>query len=156
MALLLAKKNIDVIATEINEVSYNQAINQIQKNHLEGKIQLVKSTGGILKFLEKFFPVDCVFSLPPYYAEKTQGTAKKKGFQGINSELYSFGEDSDFSISLIKEWLEYPSIPYLIILWRNEESLQKALEKEKRSINLLKKIEILAGTRKRIVTIMSH
>ena len=114
MGLLLAKKKIHVLATEINPNSFQSASKQIQLNKLENYITLVESKGGILDYLSDSFPVDCVLSLPPYYADDTKELPKKKkGFMGTDSELYSFGEDIDFSLQLFKEWFELNSSTFL-------------------------------------------
>ena len=121
MSLLFAKKGVKVIATEINELSFTSALHQIQLNNAAQLITLIKSEGGVLNYLEKYFPVNCVLSLPPYYATKNRHLPKssKRGFQGTDSELYSFGEDIDFSLTLLNEWYALNSSKYLIILWKN-------------------------------------
>ncbi len=154
MALLFAKKNVKVLATEINDFSFHSAQRQVQLNDLENKITLIKSEGGILDYLENYFPIDCVLSLPPYYASNTKDLPKgTKGFLGTDSELYSFGKDLDFSFALIDQWYQIKLSRYLTILWKNHTSLEKALEK----INSLSVenqiVEIKAGTRKRYLTI---
>ena len=155
MSLLFAKNGVKVIATEINELSFASALHQIQLNHADQLITLIKSTGGIFDYLEKYFPVDCVLSLPPYYAADTKHIPKpsKRGFQGTDSELYSFGEDIDFSLALLNEWYQLHSSTYLIILWKNLESVDKALSIIKSFKINNQTIEIKAGTRKRYLTI---
>lgn len=157
MALLFARNNVEVIATEINESSFLQAQKHIEINKVEAQVTLVKSEGGILNYLEEdYFPADCVLSLPPYYGEKTKIPPKKKGFQGIESELYSFGEETDFSLRLFDEWYDTGSIAYLCILWKNIEAMQKALLTKKNFQVQTQQFEIKAGTRTRILTIMKH
>lgn len=154
MALLFAKRKVKVIATEINVLSFQSAQKQIQLNNISHLVTLIKSEGAILDYLEGYFPVDCVLSLPPYYAADTKSLPKSsKGFQGTNSELYSFGEDIDFSLELFRQWDKINSSKYLIILWKNQLAVEKALVK----INSLSVknqiIEIKAGTRNRYLTI---
>ncbi len=154
MSLLLARNNIQVIATEINLNSLQSAFKQVKINNLEKYITLVESNGGILDYLTEYFPVDCILSLPPYYADESrQLPKKKKGFRGIDSELYSFGEDIGFSLQLLREWFELNSSTFLIILWKNLESLENALEKIEELPIKNRIIEIKAGTRKRFLTI---
>ena len=87
MALLLAKHKVSVIATEIDDYSYVSAQKNVYLNNLNDSITLVKSEGEILSYLEKFFPVDCVLSLPPYYGNETKNQIRKKrGFRGKDSE----------------------------------------------------------------------
>lgn len=153
IALLLAKNNIQVIATEINEDSIKTALKQIQLNKLESNVTLVKSE-GILNYLEHFYPIDCVVSLPPYYAANTKDLPKSsKGFMGTDSELYSFGADSDFSITLLKEWATIRLSTFLVILWKNLESVEKALQIMKTFQVENQIIEIKAGTRIRYLTL---
>ena len=154
MALLFAKKNVKVIATEINEKSFQSAVKQIKLNHLENNISIIKSSGGILNYLKDYFPVDCLLSLPPYYANNTRKLPKKvRGFQGIDSELYSFGEGTGFSSALLKEWYETNSSEYLCILWKNFESVEKVFLSFDENTVTNQTIEIKAGTRTRYLTI---
>lgn len=154
MALLFGKKNIKVIATEINDLSFQSAKKQIQLNNLDHVVTLIKSEGTILENLERYFPVDCVLSLPPYYAADTKSLPKSsKGFQGTDSELYSFGEDIDFSLSLFRQWKISDSSKYLIILWKNQLAIEKALTKINSQSVENQIVEIKAGTRHRYLTI---
>ena len=153
IAMLLAKNNIKVKATEINEESIKIALKQIQLNKLERNVTLVKSE-GILDYLKDYYPVDCVVSLPPYYAANTKYLPKSsRGFRGIDSELYSFGEDSDFSIALLKEWATIRLSKFLVILWKNFDSVEIDLQILKCFHVENQIIEIIAGTRKRFLTI---
>lgn len=154
MALLFAKNNVQVIATEINPDSLQSAHKQVLINKFEERIKLLKSDGGILDYLQKYFPVDCVVSLPPYYADETKSLPRsKKGFRGVDSELYSFGQDIDFSVQLLQEWSTCNSSNFLCTLWKNHSSLEKAIVLMN-ELNLThKSIEITAGTRKRYLTI---
>jgi methylase of polypeptide subunit release factors len=161
MALLFAKKNIEVIATEINNESVISAQKQIELNNLSQKITLKQSQGDILQYLEKYFPVDCILSLPPYYAEKTKlKVPKKRGFLGVESELYSFGEETDFSTKLIEEWIEmqkkFKKQTFLSILWKNQKSMEKVFLKFEKNDLSTQIIEILAGTRIRYLTISKY
>jgi len=156
MALLLAKSNVQVIASEIDEKSFKFANDHVKINNLEEKITLVKSEGGVLNYLEKFFPVDCVLSLPPYYADETKTEKKNRGFRGTDSELYSFGESVDFSIKLLQEWCEISSIQTLCVLWKDFDDLQKGILTINSFPVTTQIIEVIAGTRTRYLTIMKN
>lgn len=155
MALLLAKKSVHVIATEIDNYSYLSAKRHIKINKLDHHITLVKSEGEILNYLENFFPVDCVLSLPPYYANETKNDNRKKsGFRGTESELYSFGESTDFSTKLLQEWNEIDSIQSICILWKDYEDFQKGLNFQKAFPTTIQTFEVKAGTRTRYLTLI--
>ena len=154
MALLFAKHDIRVLATEINEDSLKSALKHVEINDLSNLITVVKSSGGILSYLNDYFPVDCLLSLPPYYADETRQLPRKmKGFRGTDSELYSFGEETGFSLALLKEWYETNSSKYLSILWKNFDSVDKIFLTVPKMAVENQTIKIKAGTRTRYLTI---
>lgn len=154
MALLFANRGINVVASEINSKSYQSAKNTIKKNQYQHLITIKRSSGGVLSWMKANFPFDCVVSLPPYYDDEDKRDSK--AFLGVDSELYSKGKGEDFSLILIDEWiLSLDFIKYLVILWKDLSSMNLGINYVNKSYPKInsEKIEIIAGTRKRYLTI---
>ena len=158
IALLLAKKNISVYATEIDPQSYNYAQRLIKTNMLEKKIIVYKSNGKILKWLEEehleIFPIDIAISLPPFYEKNSQKPNSLKGFRGTDFELYTFESAESFAINMLIEADKmYPKIKNVGLLWKNKESMVKGFNLIKNLELTTKAFELLGGTRKRYFTL---
>ena len=161
IAMLFAKKGFNnIIATDINHESLIIAEKQLKINNLQDSITLMKSSGGIVNWLKDKFPVQCLVSLPPYYSSESIIIGQKRGFLGVDSELYSHGSAEDFSLQLINEWLEnIVNTNYLCILWKNKLALDKGLiflDQNKQSLEInVQIVEIKAGNRSRYLSIFS-
>lgn len=156
MALLLANRGFNVIATESNLTSYINAKKVIKQNNFQNKIRLIKSEGRILKWLEndvQLTSMDVIFSLPPYYSEKSLAQKNGRGFLGVKSELFGHYKGKDFSLQLIHEFINLKLSIYLGILWKNEDYLNKGLAYFNKHNYVSKIYCIKAGTRKRFFTL---
>jgi 23S rRNA A1618 N6-methylase RlmF len=160
ISLLAAKLyNHDIVATEINESSYLACIENIARNKLEHKINLIKSSGGILMdvipYNSKF---DALVTYPPTYAGSIQDEKKmdkKRGFKGVESEMIGGGLDGfEFTKNLISEacspQFEIKVISILCLFDSHVMPSIELLQSNKRSVDV---IELIAGTRKRYVVV---
>ena len=161
LSLLAAKiHNLNVVATEIDNISYNYAQTNIDENKLNGHITLVKSSGEILKgLIEKHLPVRGLISYPPVYPdedhEKFADLTDTRGFQGSVSEMIGGGDDGfRFVESMLHEACQL-SIEHITVLLIFENHANKGIEILRSYERITKKITLQAGTRKRYLIIGS-
>lgn len=159
LAQLFALKNIKVFATEISSDSINLAKKQINFNIdlFLHPIKLFQSPGGLLEWLRNepldIFPVDVVIFLPPYYSRDVQ-SKRNRGFQGVDTELYSSGSAEQISIQYIKEAYSMKNfIRNIVTLWKSSKSFEKAMSQLIISFKEIKLFQIKSGTRNRILSI---
>ena len=150
---LLAKKGIKVMATELDPMSFQYALENIERNKqlFNFPITLIKSNGEIIKGLKEinsgiFF--DGIVSLPPYYDIDSKRKKYEKGFSGTHSELF-FGKFENFGKRLLEEAIQMPNKPIFVgILWKNSENMFTILnELQLNDKSVIYKLA--AGTRER-------
>ncbi|MFX0171108.1 MAG: RlmF-related methyltransferase [Candidatus Hodarchaeota archaeon] len=107
LALIFARIGCKVEATEVNEIAFKSAYNNISLNDLNSKIKLIKASDKkiircLYTSLEKF---DAVICNPPQYNKKFYDKlySSDRGFVGQESELVGGLKGHEFIIQLIKE-----------------------------------------------------
>lgn len=158
MAMLLAKRQVDVVATEVDTAALHHAKKQVHNNHLTPRVTLLESRGGIFSWLRNepsIFPIDGVFCLPPYYKAGQPRKEPTKGFGGTDSEMYSMGEAEDFTVQLIREVMERPSdLSFMVLLWKDVTTLELGWAELARYDECLTEVvEVTVGNRSRYVTL---
>jgi len=164
ISLLAAKNyNLDVIATEIDEVSLIWAKKNIAANKMDDKIYLVKSDGGIIKpIVKNNISIDnynTVLCYPPTYPESDReyfrNNRTKKGFKGTQNEMIGGGKDGyDFIERYIDESIFYDidNITILLIFELHKEMARNQLIENNRNVKI---IELVAGNRIRYLMVGS-
>ncbi len=163
MSMIAARHfNNDVVATEINSLSYEYAANNIQENDLDDRITLLKSTGGILDGVvdpEKTY--DALITYPPVYPEMDRSIHRdrypgKRGYGGSVSEMIGGGSDGfEFVSQLIGEAVSNynSSIKYLTILLISSDHASKAQQLLSEANYQSSIVKFQAGTRSRFLLI---
>jgi len=158
IAMLIAKKyNRKVVATEINEVSYQLAYKNVVKNNLTELITLIKSEGGIIKEIVPEGKYAALMCYPPIYPADLTKLEKQRGWKGVQSELIAGEGELDFVIKLLNEVINNNDVRIDLITTQLMSKIQ--LEKllrlfcEKKECDY---IEIKAGTRKRYILIIKN
>ncbi len=150
---------LNVVATEINEISINSAIRNIASNDLTNKIQVYKSRGDILNnVIEVGSNFDALLTYPPTYADSNQDMGKLtkyRGFKGVKSEMIGGGIDGfEFTRKLL---LEACSPNYVIriisVMCLFKSHVNPSVKILKENGRNIKIIELMAGTRKRYIVI---
>lgn len=140
MSMLAAKQfNNNMVATEINDLSYEYASDNIKENNLDDKITLLKSTSGVLEgVVDPNKNYDALITYPPVYPEEDRSKYKDqynkdldiRGYGGSISEMIGGGSDGfDFVNQLIREAVSdkyKSSINYLTILLISRGHASKA------------------------------
>ena len=164
ISLLAAKNyNLEVIATEIDEVSLMWAKKNIAANKMGDKINLVKSDGGIIKPIVKnnisINDYNTVLCYPPTYPESDReyfrNNRTKKGFKGTQNEMIGGGKDGyDFIERYIDESIFYDieNITILLIFELHKEMARNQLIENNRNVKI---IELVAGNRIRYLMVGS-
>ncbi|MHA1400476.1 MAG: RlmF-related methyltransferase [Candidatus Heimdallarchaeaceae archaeon] len=158
ISLLLAKKfHRKVIATEINEVSFESAKKNIFGNGMEEYITLLKSEGQIIKDFIPKGNYSAILCYPPIYHDDKTKLEKIRGWKGVRSELIGGKRDGlEFTHKLIQEALESEQILINIITIQvlNKEQVESIFHKFGSNYNKCEYVEIKAGTRKRYIPIL--
>lgn len=122
-----------VTATEVNPGSLTQAELQLFRNG--SNVELRRSTGQILQgMLQSDDDIDLVFSFPPFYpADDGFGKLKKKrGFGGVQSELYDSDEQEEGEVGfvqrLISEFVKSEQVRKLAVLFLKSTEAHRAIE----------------------------
>jgi 23S rRNA A1618 N6-methylase RlmF len=167
MSMMAAKLfRITMVATEINDTSFEYAANNIRENNLDSRITLLKSIGGILDgVVDPNKNYDVLITYPPVYPEKDRSTYRDKydrdldmrGYGGSTSEMIGGGSDGfDFVNQLIAEAVSNKfrsSIKYLTILLISKDHAvrsQKLLSEFGYQSSI---VTFYAGTRSRFLLI---
>jgi len=158
MAMLIAKKyKRKVVATEINEVSYQLAQKNIVKNKLTELITLVKSEGQIIKEIVPEGKYAALMCYPPIYPADLTKLKKQRGWKGVQSELIAGEGELDFAIKLLNEAINNNDvrIDLITVQLMNKKLLEKLLMLfcDKKECDY---VEIKAGTRKRYIIIIEN
>jgi len=151
LAMMLAKIGCLVEATEIDEIAYNSARNNIKSNNLDNLIKLYKSESqiiiGLFSTIENF---DAIICNPPQYDKQYyEQISSLKGFRGQKSELLGGKEGYEFTIDLVKEVKSFPvssQIYFQITVPKLESVISKRLEEMNCKYS---KAKNTLGTRKR-------
>ena len=158
IAMILAKKyNKQVVATEIDPSSIEMAIANIKVNHLENKIEIIKSEGEIIKNLIPPGEYSSLVSFPPFYDTDLTKLEKKRGWKGTPSELFGGVKDGlVFARKLLEESFQSEGIEIDVIsmMLMNKEQIKELVD----IVPLDRKSEIIqinAGTRKRYILVIS-
>ncbi len=158
IALILAKKyQNDVIATEISNTSTRAAKKNITFNNLSDKIKLLQSRGEIIEKLVPLGKYSALVSYPPVYERELTKLEKKRGWKGTESELIGGEKDGmDFTKQLVSEAFQTPGVEINLVsvMLMNIEQIKEIITiiPTKASIEI---IQIIAGTRKRYIIIIS-
>lgn len=159
LSLLAASiHQLEVVATEINELSYKSALTNIRNNNLEDKITLLKSEGGIIDgVVDKSDKYDALICYPPTYPDKDSSTYDDKGtdlgFRGTKSEMIGGGKTGfAFIHQMISEAMSF-EIVYITVLLIFEEHVNPTVTLLNTNNFQTKEITLLAGTRKRYLVI---
>ncbi|MFX1284147.1 MAG: RlmF-related methyltransferase [Promethearchaeota archaeon] len=118
LALMFAKIGCFVEATEINDIAYQSAQNNINLNNLDSRIRLrkVHDTDHILRSLyTSLIKFDMIACNPPQYDKDYyfQHQSLEKGFSGQKSELIGGESGHEFIITLIEEVATFTNPPSL-------------------------------------------
>jgi len=158
IAMLFAKKyKRKVVATEINEVSFQLAQRNIVKNKLSSLITLIKSEGQIIKEIVPEGKYTALMCYPPIYPADLTKLEKQRGWKGVQSELIAGEGELDFAIKLLNEAINNNDVR--IDLITVQLMSKKQLEKLFRLFvdkKVCEYIEINAGTRKRYIIIIKR
>ncbi len=150
-----------VTATEIHLKSLESARENIQNNKLTDYIDIVQSSGGIIKkVIDPSLNFDVLITYPPIYPKSdinkydNKNLQNKRGFRGTKSEMIGGGGDGfEFTRKLIHEFLETKNIAHLSILFIKKKHMERAtniLSKRGIDVNVIK---LKAGTRIRYILI---
>lgn len=147
--------SFEVIATEIDERSITSAQQNITRNQLDDQIQLLLSSGEIIKGLvEHYGPFDAVLTYPPTYPEHDAARFEEssdRGFQGTVSEMIGGGpEGFDFIKRYLLEAIEVSHLINLIsIMLIFQEHVGPACALLEDAAFEVRVIQLLAGRRTR-------
>lgn len=158
---LFAAKSFDltVIATEINESSIKSAEKNISSNNLSQKIQLVKSTGGILvNVIDNGSSFDALLTYPPTYGDSNQDKGKlqkNRGFKGVGSEMIGGGLDGfEFTKNLLQEACsDHFNIKIITVMCLFKSHVTPSIKILGDNGRKTMIVELIAGTRKRYIVI---
>lgn len=128
IAMLLAKKyKRKVLATEINEISYQLAQRNIVKNKLSSLITLIKSEGQIIKEIVPEGKYTALMCYPPIYPADLTKLEKQRGWKGVQSELIAGERELDFAIKLLNEAMNNNDVRINLITLQlmNKNQLEK-------------------------------
>jgi len=158
IAMLLAKKyNNKVIATEINNISFLAAQNNIERNGLANLITLLKSEGQIIDGLIPKGKYSSLLCYPPIYPSDLTKLKKQRGWKGVKTELIAGKDELDFAIQLVNEALNSKDveIDFVTVQVMNKGQLFKLLNlfSDRKECDF---IEIIAGTRKRYILVVDN
>lgn len=107
IALMLAKMGCYVEATEIDDIAFQSAFENIRRNNLESQISIMKIKEDILKkSFESLDRFDFIICNPPQYDEDyyiKHLSTRKRGFHGQKSELVGGKKGHEFIIRLLGE-----------------------------------------------------
>ncbi|UCG01245.1 MAG: RlmF-related methyltransferase [Candidatus Heimdallarchaeota archaeon] len=107
LSMMLAKLGCHVKATELDEVAYQSARNNIKENNFESQILLIKvrDTNSILKgYFDSLATFDAIICNPPQYdLSYFHKKSLIKGFAGQKLELVGGEEGDEFILRLIEE-----------------------------------------------------
>ena len=153
ISLILAKKfNRAIIATELNEISYQSAMKNIVHNQLEKQITLLKSNGEIIRGLIPESDYGAIISYPPIYSKSDLHLAhKKRGWRGVESELIGGEEPLEFSKKLIKESFTTEKVNFdtISLMVLNKSQVSELIDYSKKFTEKFKIFRVIAGTRER-------
>ncbi|MHA1200698.1 MAG: RlmF-related methyltransferase [Candidatus Heimdallarchaeaceae archaeon] len=157
ISLILSKKyNKQVVSTELNEISFLSARQNIQKNNQNSAIKILKSEGEIIQNLIPKGKYSALVCYPPLYEKDLTRLEKKRGWKGTYDELIGGGKDGmDFTRNLIKEVTTTPDIEigFVSLLLSSLDFVNKTIEFLPKTAET-KIIQINAGTRKRFILII--
>jgi len=158
IAMLFAKKyNNKVIATEINDISFQTALKNIEKNGLENLVTLLKSEGQIINGLIPEGRYSALLCYPPIYPSDLTKLKKQRGWKGVETELIAGKDALDFTIKLVNEAINSKDvvIDFVTAQIMNRKQLFKLLDlfSDKKKCEY---IEIIAGTRKRYILVVDN
>ncbi|MFX0124440.1 MAG: RlmF-related methyltransferase [Candidatus Hodarchaeota archaeon] len=115
LAMMFVKVGCQVEATEIDEIAYQSAKNNIKKNNLDSHILLRKARlDRILGSYDSLTEFDALVCNPPQYDQNYfHKQSLNKGFVGQESELVGGKKGYEFIVKLIEEtksFLNPPSV----------------------------------------------
>ncbi len=157
IALILSKKyQKEVIATELNELSFSAAKKNVVANQLESFVSLLKSEGEIIENLIPEGKYASLLCYPPHYEQDLTRLEKKRGWKGTYDELIGGGEDGmNFTKNLIGEVFNSKKVQFetISVMLNNRNQIEKVLsllpEKVENKI-----LQLNAGTRKRFILLL--
>ena len=159
ISIILAKKfNRIIIATELNDVSYQSAMKNIASNQLEKQITLLKSNGEIIKGLIPKGDYGAIISYPPIYSRGDIHLAhKKRGWRGVETELIGGNEPLEFSKKLIKESFTTEEVNFdtVSLMVLNKSQVSELINYSKEFTKNFKVFRIIAGTRERWIILQN-
>ncbi|MEE9410949.1 MAG: hypothetical protein V3V41_08475, partial [Candidatus Heimdallarchaeota archaeon] len=126
-------------------------------NNLQDKIKLHHSRGEIIEKLVPQGKYSALVSYPPVYERELTKLEKKRGWKGTESELIGGEKDGmDFTKQLVSEAFQTPGVEINLVsvMLMNIEQIKEIITiiPTKASIEI---IQIIAGTRKRYIIIIS-
>ncbi|MHA1226038.1 MAG: RlmF-related methyltransferase [Candidatus Hodarchaeales archaeon] len=139
LALMLARLGHIVVATELDEKAYQYACENVEKNHLENKIKVIKSKSDRLIIKELFDTLedfDAIVTNPPqydidYFLKKNDKNGR--GFVGTRLELLGGEKGHEFIMQLLAEVKSFENPPEVYFQLTQPQLsiiLEEALEKQ--------------------------
>ena len=159
IAMILAKKyRKEVLATEINPISFQSAKENIKRNNLSNLITLIKSEGQVLNEIIPTGDYSFLLCYPPIYDFDQTKLWKKRGWKGTHTEIFGGGKDGlGFVRRLISEVInsENVRVENLTIMLMNKKQVE-AILRTLPTDSKTKIIQIMAGTRNRYILIIRN
>ncbi len=158
LAMMMARMNCKIVATEVNELNFNYAKKNVKKNHLGHLIKVCKAPKNkIIKNVIQEGIFDRIISYPPQYSidKPMEFSNTHRGFGGTYDELIGGKKGYEFSLQLLDEICNCTILRpngYVSLLLLNKKILKGIIETLKEEFKgRYRIIEVKAGTRVRYI-----